>query len=155
MQVAYYIVPLVSRVNMQQQRHPHQGLLKVSNPLFSLHHLHVVLSLFHLLDIVIVATSSVEEVASTGPGIRIFQLYVVKAAQGRVPVFLDGGVRRGTDVFKALALGASGIFKVLQMLRVEFELTMALSGCTPLKEITRNHIVTEWDAQQAWPAPRL
>lgn len=103
-----------------------------------------------------------------------------------MPVFLDGGVRRGTDVFKALALGASGIFvskltrflvmelhfhtliskyiarfqigrpvvfslaaegeagvrKVLQMLRDEFELTMALSGCTSLKEITRNHIVT-------------
>ncbi|KAH0469151.1 hypothetical protein IEQ34_002383 [Dendrobium chrysotoxum] len=85
---------------------------------------------------------------------------VVKAAQGRVPVFLDGGVRRGTDVFKALALGASGIFigrpvvfalasegeagvrKVLQMLRDEFELTMALSGCTSLSKITRNHIVT-------------
>ncbi|KAJ4975649.1 hypothetical protein NE237_000755 [Protea cynaroides] len=80
---------------------------------------------------------------------------VVKAAQGRVPVFLDGGVRRGTDVFKALALGASGIFigrpvvfslaadgeagvrKVLKMLRDEFELTMALSGCRSLKEITR------------------
>ncbi|KAL0353899.1 UNVERIFIED_CONTAM: UDP-glycosyltransferase TURAN [Sesamum angustifolium] len=38
------------------------------------------------------------------------QFQVVKAAQGRVPIFLDGGVRRGTDVFKALALGASGIF---------------------------------------------
>ncbi|KAM0070947.1 putative (S)-2-hydroxy-acid oxidase [Helianthus debilis subsp. tardiflorus] len=98
---------------------------------------------------------------------------VVKAAQGRVPVFLDGGVRRGTDVFKALALGASGIFigrpvvfslaaegeagvrKVLQMLRDEFELTMALSGCTSLSEITRDHIVSEWDAPWARPAPRL
>nr|GMD33322.1 peroxisomal (S)-2-hydroxy-acid oxidase [Ipomoea batatas] len=95
---------------------------------------------------------------------------VVKAAQGRVPVFLDGGVRRGTDVFKALALGASGIFigrpvvfslaaegeagvrKVLQMLRDEFELTMALSGCRSLNEITRNHIVTDWDAPRALPA---
>ncbi|CAL9052523.1 unnamed protein product [Musa banksii] len=35
---------------------------------------------------------------------------VVKASQGRVPVFLDGGARRGTNVFKALALGASGVF---------------------------------------------
>ncbi|XP_022723917.1 peroxisomal (S)-2-hydroxy-acid oxidase-like isoform X3 [Durio zibethinus] len=94
---------------------------------------------------------------------------VVKAAQGRVPVFLDGGVRRGTDVFKALALGASGIFigrpvvfslaaegeagvrKVLQMLRDEFELTMALTGCRSLKEITRNHIVTDWDHPRVVP----
>lgn len=88
---------------------------------------------------------------------------VVKAAQGRVPVFLDGGIRRGTDVFKALALGAAGVFigrpivfslaadgesgvrKVLQMLHDELELTMALSGCRTIKEITRDHIVTPWD----------
>ncbi|KAK9085961.1 hypothetical protein Sjap_026372 [Stephania japonica] len=96
---------------------------------------------------------------------------VVKAAEGRIPVFMDGGIRRGTDVFKALALGASGVFigrpvvyalaaegeagvrKVLQILRDEFELTMALSGCRSLKEITRNHITTEWDKPR--PTSRL
>ncbi|KAI4298290.1 hypothetical protein L6164_031867 [Bauhinia variegata] len=98
---------------------------------------------------------------------------VVKAAQGKVPVFMDGGIRRGTDVFKALALGASAVFigrpvvfalaaageagvrKVLDMLRDEFELTMALNGCRSLREITRDHIVTEWDRPRIAPAPRL
>ncbi|KAG8483341.1 hypothetical protein CXB51_022537 [Gossypium anomalum] len=96
-------------------------------------------------------------------------IIVVKAAQGKVPVFLDGGVRRGTDVFKALALGASGVFigrpvvfalavdgeagvrKVLQMLHDELELTMALCGCRSLKEITRNHVVADWDHPRVLP----
>ncbi|KAL2494469.1 Peroxisomal (S)-2-hydroxy-acid oxidase GLO5 [Forsythia ovata] len=96
---------------------------------------------------------------------------VVKAVQGKVPVFLDGGIRRGTDVFKALALGASGVFigrpvvfslavdgeagvrKVLKMLHDEFELTMALSGCRSIKEITRAHILAPWDKPRV--APRL
>ncbi|XP_021741512.1 peroxisomal (S)-2-hydroxy-acid oxidase GLO5-like isoform X1 [Chenopodium quinoa] len=86
---------------------------------------------------------------------------IVKAVERQIPVFLDGGVRRGTDVFKALALGASGVFigrpvvfslavngeagvrKVLQMLRDEFELTMALSGCRTVEEITRNHVMMD------------
>jgi (S)-2-hydroxy-acid oxidase len=86
---------------------------------------------------------------------------VVQAAAGRLPVFLDGGVRRGTDVLKALALGASGVFigrpvvfglacdgqqgveKVLQMLRDEFELAMALAGCTKVSDINRTHVQTE------------
>ncbi|KAL0442506.1 UNVERIFIED_CONTAM: Peroxisomal (S)-2-hydroxy-acid oxidase [Sesamum latifolium] len=96
---------------------------------------------------------------------------VVRAAQGRVPVFLDGGIRRGTDVFKALALGASGVFigrpvvfalaaygeagvrKMLKMLHDELELTMALSGCRSIKEITRAHIAAPWDAPHV--SPRL
>ncbi|XP_074333486.1 glycolate oxidase-like isoform X2 [Apium graveolens] len=94
---------------------------------------------------------------------------VVQAVQGKIPVFLDGGVRRGTDVFKALALGASGIFvgrpiiwslaadgeagvsKALQSLREEFELTMALSGCRSLKEIMRRHVAAPWDRAQITP----
>lgn len=91
---------------------------------------------------------------------------VVKAANGRIPVYLDGGVRRGTDVFKALALGASGVFvgrpvlyslaadgesgvrKMLQIFHEEFELAMALSGCSSLRDITSNHIIKERDVKQ-------
>ncbi|CAK8578335.1 unnamed protein product [Lathyrus sativus] len=94
---------------------------------------------------------------------------VVKAAGGKLPVFLDGGVRRGTDVFKALALGASGVFigrpvvfslaangeagvrKALEILHDEFHLTMALCGCRSIKEITRDHVVTEWDRPRIDP----
>ncbi|KAI5385295.1 glycolate oxidase 1 [Lathyrus oleraceus] len=96
---------------------------------------------------------------------------VVQAAEGRVPIFMDGGVRRGTDVFKALALGASGVFigrpvvfslaaegeagirKALKMLHDELEITMALCGCPSLKDITRDHVVTERDRPRI--APRL
>ncbi|XP_059458538.1 peroxisomal (S)-2-hydroxyacid oxidase GLO4-like isoform X1 [Corylus avellana] len=86
---------------------------------------------------------------------------VVHAVGGKVPVLFDGGVRRGTDVFKALALGAQavligrpviyglaakgefGVRRVIQMLRDELELTMALSGCPSVKDITRSHVRTE------------
>jgi 4-hydroxymandelate oxidase len=77
---------------------------------------------------------------------------------GRVPVLLDGGVRRGTDVLKALALGASavligrpylwglaaegeaGVRKVLEIFRSELELAMALAGCPSVAAITRSHV---------------
>jgi len=83
---------------------------------------------------------------------------VVLAVQGRIPVLLDGGIRRGTDIFKALALGAHavligrpilyglaakgeyGVRRVIEMLKDELELTMALSGCSTLNDITRNHV---------------
>ena len=58
-------------------------------------------------------------------------------------------------MFSLAAEGEAGVRKVLQMLRDEFELTMALSGCRSLKEITRDHIVTEWDRPRITPAPRL
>jgi 4-hydroxymandelate oxidase len=80
---------------------------------------------------------------------------VVEAVAGRCEVYVDGGVRRGTDVLKALALGAravllgrpilwglavngdEGVHHILHLLRAELELAMALSGCPTLLSITR------------------
>ncbi|KAI4331321.1 hypothetical protein MLD38_029514 [Melastoma candidum] len=92
---------------------------------------------------------------------------IVHAVKGAVPVFMDGGVRRGTDIFKALALGAQavligrpviyglaargegGVRTVIEMLKNELELTMALSGCPAVKDITRHHVTTERDRLQS------
>jgi 4-hydroxymandelate oxidase len=84
---------------------------------------------------------------------------VVQGTAGRIPVICDGGFRRGTDIFKAMALGATsagigrpyiwglgafgqeGVETVLTILRREFELAMKQSGTTTLAAITREHIV--------------
>jgi isopentenyl diphosphate isomerase/L-lactate dehydrogenase-like FMN-dependent dehydrogenase len=78
---------------------------------------------------------------------------VVDAVAGRIPVLMDGGVRRGSAVLKALALGASavlvgrptawglavagedGVAHVLRILREEFENAMGLVGCRTVQEI--------------------
>ncbi|KAG1366413.1 peroxisomal (S)-2-hydroxy-acid oxidase GLO4 [Cocos nucifera] len=92
---------------------------------------------------------------------------VVQAVSGAVPVVLDGGIRRGTDVFKALALGAKavmigrpvvyglvakgeyGVRRVIEMLQNELELTMALAGSPSIKDITRNHVWTKHDRRRS------
>ena len=83
---------------------------------------------------------------------------VVEAVGGACEGYVDGGIRRGTDVLKALALGAraaltgraiasglavggeAGVLDVLTMLRDEIELGLALLGCTSTDEVTRSHI---------------
>lgn len=78
---------------------------------------------------------------------------IVQAAAGRLPVLLDGGVRRGADVFKALSLGAhavllgrpvlhglavggaQGLAHVLSLLLAELQATMILSACPDLKSM--------------------
>lgn len=80
---------------------------------------------------------------------------IAEAVQGRMELLVDGGVRRGTDVLKALAVGAqavligrpyvwglaadgeAGAVRVLALLRTEFELAMALCGVTKVSEISR------------------
>src|SRR5205823_11275889 len=78
---------------------------------------------------------------------------VVEAVGGRAEVFLDGGVRRGTDVLKALALGAravlvgrpyawalaaageAGVLRVIEFLRQELTSAMIATGCPRVSEI--------------------
>ncbi len=86
---------------------------------------------------------------------------VVQGAAGRVPVLMDGGVRRGTDVYKALALGASavgigrpyawgladfgqaGVERVLEILNLEFRLAMVGCGARSVHEISRASIIAK------------
>jgi (S)-2-hydroxy-acid oxidase len=55
-------------------------------------------------------------------------------------------------VFSLAAAGEAGVSNVLKMMRDEFELTMALSGCSSLADITRNHVVTEADKLGVMPS---
>ncbi len=81
---------------------------------------------------------------------------IADALGGALPLLVDGGIRRGTDVLKALALGASavlvgrpyvyglanagamGVAHVLRLLRDELEIAMALCGCRELAQISRD-----------------
>jgi len=84
---------------------------------------------------------------------------IAAAVRDRVPVLVDGGIRRGVDILKALALGAHatlagraylwglaadgerGVRDVIALLRAELELAMALSGCADVASINRSLIV--------------
>ena len=88
---------------------------------------------------------------------------VVAEVGNRIPVFVDGGVRRGTDAFKALALGAkavgigrpflwglgafgqAGVDRVLEILQGELKLVMGNCGTRTVADINRNYVATpDW-----------
>jgi 4-hydroxymandelate oxidase len=79
---------------------------------------------------------------------------IANAVDGRIPLLLDGGIRRGTDALKALALGAdavaigrpvlwgltlageAGVVHVLEMLRSELDRALTLCGCASVRDLT-------------------
>lgn len=83
---------------------------------------------------------------------------VVEAVAGEVPVLMDSGIRTGADVFKALALGANavllgrpwcyglaaggeeGVRAVIRNFKADFDLTMGLSGCRNISEISKANL---------------
>jgi 4-hydroxymandelate oxidase len=101
---------------------------------------------------VIVSNHGARQLDTTFASIEVLP-EVVEAVDGRLEVYLDGGIRRGTDVLKALALGAravligrplfwglavdgeSGLRAVLQMLRDELEMAMGMCGRPTIQSI--------------------
>lgn len=90
---------------------------------------------------------------------------VVEAVDGRAEVLVDGGIRRGVDILKALALGAkavmlgrpvlwalaaageAGVSHVIKLLREELDVAMALSGCATLQDIDSSLLVCKQSHQ--------
>ncbi len=91
---------------------------------------------------------------------------VVKAVEGQTEILLDGGIRRGTDIVKALCLGASavlcgrgyayglaaageaGVNRAIEILRTDLDRTLRLLGCSSVAELDRSYvrIPHSWDA---------
>ena len=98
--------------------------------------------------------------SETGRGTLECLPEIVSVVKGRIPVLIDGGFRRGTDIFKALALGADaicigrpyiwglaafgqeGVEAVLQILTDELEMTMGQAGTATISEINGTFITT-------------
>jgi 4-hydroxymandelate oxidase len=118
-------------------------------------HADAVLAVEHGAAAVIVSNHGGRQLDSV-PAPATMLLRVVDAVDGRAEILVDGGVRRGTDVLKALALGAKavllgrpvlwgltldgvdGVRAVLQHLRAEVDLAMALAGCASVADVRQD-----------------
>jgi len=115
------------------------------------------LAVKYKVDAIIVSNHGGRQLDGAPPSIEALP-EITDAVQGRIPVYLDSGIYRGSDVFKALAYGAKAVFvgrptlwalcydgekgvdKMLKIIKEEFRLTMALAGCTKIDQITPRHI---------------
>jgi isopentenyl diphosphate isomerase/L-lactate dehydrogenase-like FMN-dependent dehydrogenase len=113
----------------------------------------------HGADAIVVSNHGGRQLDAVAPTAELLP-EIVAAVAGRIEVYVDGGIRRGSDVVKALALGAravlagraplwglacegeAGARRVLELLRDEIELALALCGCTSPEDVSRSHLGT-------------
>jgi 4-hydroxymandelate oxidase len=106
----------------------------------------------------IVVSNHGGRVLDTAPAAIAALPTVAAVVNGKAPILLDSGIRRGADAFKAIALGAQavlvgrpyiwalsvagalGVAHLMRTLREEFEITLALMGCQSPAEIAPEHI---------------
>jgi isopentenyl diphosphate isomerase/L-lactate dehydrogenase-like FMN-dependent dehydrogenase len=111
----------------------------------------------HGVDAIVVSNHGGRQLDAVAPTAELLP-EVVEAVAGRIEVYVDGGIRRGSDAVKALALGAravlvgrpalwglacggeAGARRVLELLRDEVELALALCGCTSPEAVEREHL---------------
>lgn len=116
-------------------------------------------------DAVVVSNHGGNALDGTPATIRMLP-EVVAAVGDRMPVLMDGGVRRGSDIVKALALGAravligrayiwglaaggtEGVARVLQLLRDDVSRTLTLLGCASVHELDRTFVEAPWAPRQ-------
>jgi L-lactate dehydrogenase (cytochrome) len=138
-------------------------------------------ALEHGVDGVIVSNHGGRQLDTARPAIRALP-GVADAVGGRIPVLLDGGVRRGSHVVKAIALGATacligrphlwglavageaGVAQVLEIFRRDIDRVLALGGWDGLAQVDRSVLVpaggadavlvVEREPAEARPAPR-
>jgi 4-hydroxymandelate oxidase len=112
----------------------------------------------HGADAIVVSNHGGRQLDTSIPSIMALP-EVATAVGGKAEIYVDGGIRRGTDVVKALALGAravlvgrpvlwglavdgeAGVRAILELLRQELDLAMGLSGTRDVSEITRDLVV--------------
>jgi L-lactate dehydrogenase (cytochrome) len=113
---------------------------------------------------VVVSNHGGRQLDSVSPTLRALP-EVVAAVKGQIEVLMDGGVRRGADIVKAVCLGARavligrayayglaaaghpGVARAIQMLRSDVERTLRLLGCPSIAALDRSYV----DVPQSWP----
>jgi isopentenyl diphosphate isomerase/L-lactate dehydrogenase-like FMN-dependent dehydrogenase len=114
------------------------------------------------MDTLVVSNHGARQIDHTGATIEALP-ECLQGAAGKIPVLVDGGFRRGTDILKALALGATavgiarpylwglscfgarGVSRVLQLLKAELALDMGMAGVAKIADIDKRLVrVRDW-----------